>query len=237
MIKDFTALVQYNFINFLGLLRRRLGQRYLITAAVGADVGLIGTSYHVTALNHLLDFINLMTYDYNSNYNGRLGQNAPLYASPKDPNPNNNIEATVNAWLTAGANPRKLLLGLGFYAQTFRLANAALTQIAARSAGPGAGGPLSKQPGILMYSEICAELALGGWTVRYDRQQQSVIAYKGDQWWGYDNVQSIKAKAQYALDRNLGGVMVWSVDYDDKSGRCGPGPNPLLAAIASVIRI
>lgn len=228
---------KFNYISFLRDLRRRLGQRYLITAAVGADIGLISNNYIVPALNQWLDYINLMTYDFNSYYGQRLGQNAPLYASPNDANPNYNMEATIKAWLKAGASAQKLVLGLGFYAQTFKLANKAQTQIGSPLAGPGNQGSRSRQPGLLMYSEICDELALGGWTVRYDQQQQSVIAYKGDQWWGYDNVQSIKAKSQYAVNNNLAGVMVWSVDYDDKNGRCGQGRNPLLGAISSVIRI
>lgn len=198
---------------------------------------MIGTSYNVPAMNQILDYINLMTYDYNAHWNGRTGQNSPLYASSNDINSQWNIDASVNAWIRAGANPQKLFLGLGFYAQTFTLQNPAQNGLGAPTVGAGLPGPYSQSPGLLMYNEICEELNRGGWTVRYDTQQQSPYAFKGNQWWGYDNVQSIRAKTQYAVQRNLAGVMMWAVDYEDRHNHCGTGFNPLLAAIAQVIRI
>lgn len=225
------------YITFLRELRARFGTSKLITVAVGADPSMIGTSYNVPAMNQVLDYINLMTYDYNSHWLGRTGQNSPLFASPNDANRNFNIDASVNAWIRAGANPQKLFLGLGFYAQTFRLANPAQNGIGAPTAGPGNPGTWSRQGGLLMYLEICLALNQGGWTVRFDTQQQSPYAFKGNQWMGYDNPQSIRIKTQYAVQKNLAGVMMWSIDYEDRHNRCGTGYNPLLSAIAQVIRI
>lgn len=197
---------------------------------------MIGVSYNVPAMNQVLDYVNLMTYDYNSHWNKRTGQNSPLFASPNDISPTFNIDASVNAWIRAGASPQKLFLGLAFYAQTFTLANPAQNGIGAPVTGPGRAGPYSDSPGLLMYNEICEELNRGGWTVRFDTQQQSPYAFKGNQWWGYDNVQSIRIKSQYAVQKNLAGVMMWAVDYEDNLNRCGQGVNPLLAAIATVIK-
>lgn len=198
---------------------------------------MIGTSYNVPAMNQVLDYINLMTYDYNSHANGRTGQNSPLFASSNDINSKWNADAAVTAWIRAGANPQKLFLGLGFYAQTFTLSNPAQNGIGAPTSGPGLPGPYSLAPGLYMYNEICEELKRGGWTVRYDTQQQAAYAFKGNQWWGYDNAQSILAKTQYAVQRNLAGVMMWAVDYEDRHNRCGTGYNPLLSTIAQLIRI
>jgi GH18 family chitinase len=38
-----------------------------------------------------LDFINLMSYDFNGAWNSVTGINAPLYAGPLDPDPTFNV--------------------------------------------------------------------------------------------------------------------------------------------------
>lgn len=186
-------------------------------------------------MNEQLDFINLMTYDFNGYYNNRTGHNSPLFAG-SDTNRNNNIDAAVNNWIQHGASPQKLFLGLGFYGQTFTLANPNSNGVGAVAIGAGRPGTFSQQNGLMMYSEICTDFRSGGWTVLYDSARESPYAFKGDQWWGFDNVQSITVKSRYAVSKNLAGVMMWAIDYDDHRNRCGTGVNPLLVAAASVIQ-
>ena len=45
----------------------------------------------------------------------------------------------------------------------------------------------------------------------------------------YNGLPTIKAKAQYVADQQLGGIMIWSLDYDV------PGKRSLLAAIADTL--
>lgn len=186
-------------------------------------------------MNEQLDFINLMTYDFNGYYNGRTGHNSPLYAG-SDTSRNYNIDAAVTNWIANGASPQKLFLGLGFYGQTFTLTKTANNGVGALTVAAGSAGPLSLQSGLMMYSEICAELNGGGWTQMYDTARESPYAFKGNQWWGFDNARSILVKSRYAVDKRLAGVMVWAIDYEDHRNRCGAGLNPLLTAVASVIR-
>lgn len=206
----------------------KFGSRFLITAAVGADPDLVGTAYNVPAMNQYMDFINLMTYDFNGPYNGVTGQNAPLYASSKETNKRFNSDYAITHWLRNGANPQKIIMGLGFYAKTFTLRDPNVNGLLAPTIGTGS-------PSGRNYREICNELNRGGWTVVYDYEQESPYAFKDDQWWGYDNPQSIRAKCNYAVSKNLGGVMMWSMDYDDVNNTCGTGWSPLFKAIWSVV--
>lgn len=53
-------------------------------------------------------------------------------------------------------DPKKLMLGLAFYGQSFRLAEAeGARNTGATAAGPGEPGEFTKQPGMLAYYEIC----------------------------------------------------------------------------------
>ena len=38
---------------------------------------------------------------------------------------------------------------------------------------------------------------------------------RGDRWVSYDDEHSVRLKAEFAFDKKLGGVMVWSVETDD----------------------
>lgn len=176
-----------------------------------------------------------MTYDFHGQWDGRTGHNAPMYVRSSDTNKEFNIDASITAWINAGASPKKLLLGLAFYGHTFRLANTGNNGIGATASGAGTPGPYSKAPGSLTYLEVCKEFAKGGWKKFYDKKQKSPYAVKGDQWLSYDHVNSIKAKAQYAIDKGLGGVMIWAVDQDDRMNICGSGEMPLMNAIVSVL--
>ncbi|CAF5129739.1 unnamed protein product, partial [Rotaria socialis] len=37
-------------------------------------------------------------------------------------------------------------------------------------------------------------------------------------WIGYDNVRSVKLKMKFLKDQGYGGVIIWSLDLDDKTG-------------------
>ena len=48
-------------------------------------------------------------------------------------------------------------------------------------------------------------------------------AYKDTQWVGYDDVTTLRRKSEYIRSMGLGGGMVWALDLDDFSNRCGLG--------------
>jgi len=74
----------------------------------------------------------------------------------------------------------------------------------------------------LGYNELCLLQQNEGslWKVYFDDYLKAPYMVKGNQWVGYDNLESITYKAQYANTKGLAGGMVWSIDTDDFRGRC-----------------
>ena len=61
-------------------------------------------------------------------------------------------------------------------------------------------------------------------------------AYKGNQWVGFDDVETIRQKSQYIKDNGFGGGMIWALDLDDFNNQCGCEKYPLLKTINRVLR-
>ncbi|XP_068894545.1 acidic mammalian chitinase-like [Tenebrio molitor] len=201
-----------NFVDMLKVLRKKLKAKgYLLTVAVGS--GPESDSYDVSKIAQQVDFINVMTYDFHGASEGKTGQNAPLYASSKDSKwekDNANSAAAMKNWKNKGAPTSKLILGLAFYGHSYKLKN---------SKNHNLGDPISGDNGQLAYSQICK--LKDGWKEVWDSQQKVPYKYKGTTWIGFDNPRSIKEKVKYAKKQKFGGVMMWAVDQDDKSGSCG----------------
>lgn len=95
-----------------------------------------------------------MSYDYHGDYDGVTGQNSPLYASSVDTNLQLNQDASINAWIRAGASPQKLLLGVALYGRSFTLSNVNNNKVGSPTSGPGVAGPYTLESGILSYLEV-----------------------------------------------------------------------------------
>ncbi|XP_045460333.1 chitinase-3-like protein 1 [Harmonia axyridis] len=210
---------------------------FILTAAVAAAPFSVDISYDVPALSKYLDSINVMAYDLHGAYDGVTGANAPLYPSSIDSSPSAKaltVDASIRNWIARGADPQKISMGLPLYGRTFTLSNPTLNGIGAPVVIGGRPGPYTQETGMLGYLEICELQQQGGWTVNWDDNTKTPYAYKGDQWIGYDNSESIRFKVQYAKDLNLGGIMIWSLETADFNGICGES-YPILTSIKKTI--
>lgn len=58
------------------------------------------------------------------------------------------------------------------------------------------------------------------WKTHWDTESQTPFAVSGSKIIVYDNEQSIAEKIRFAMEKNLAGAMVWSIDTDDFFGDC-----------------
>ena len=113
-----------------------------------------------------------------------------------------------------GASRSKLILGIPTYGRSFTLTSTENVQPPnAYFINGGRPGPILNQVGFLGYQEICLFIRNEGWLKIND--SNGPYAYKGNQWVGFDTIESAQVKAQYVLDQNLGGAMFWDTSTDD----------------------
>ncbi|XP_058464835.1 acidic mammalian chitinase-like [Malaya genurostris] len=213
-----------NFVHMLSDLREVLSSSGLmLTAAVGAAQFRAQQSYDIPSVSKLVDFLSLMTYDFNGSWDNFTGHNAPLFDGPSD---RTNFQRTLNVnhsvmyWLQQGAPKDKVVVGIPLHARTFTLTNSDNYWLRDAASGPGLPGQFTNTAGSMAYFEICPFFTRK-WARHWEDTQKIPFGVTGNQWIGYDDVETAKLKCDYIIQHDLAGGMVWSIERDDFNGYCG----------------
>jgi chitinase len=190
----------------------RAGRHYELTIAASARPQEIA-NVEIARIEPLLDFINVMTYDYHAGP-GITNFNAPLYAAAGDPTPELNVDETMRAFLAAGVPPSKLLVGVPFYGHAYGgvpNVNAGLFQ-------RGSGRPADWKEGdgdwrVLAHTRLLDPRYVRHWEPK--AQVPWLYDSVSGTWVSYDDPQSVAAKVRYVRERGLGGVVIWELGGDD----------------------
>ena len=134
-----------NFVKLIKALRAKIStlqSPLLLTAAVTAYKPDVVASYSVPDLNQNLDWVSVMTYDLHGNWDTVTGFHTALSDSSE---PDLSIKGAVNAWLSLGMNPGKVVLGLAGYGREWQLASPASHGVGANAVdGGNQGGPITQ---------------------------------------------------------------------------------------------
>ena len=211
----------------------------LLSAAIGAGKATIDISYDVPNMYKYLDFVNVMCYDYHGRWDKRTGHNAPLRARPNEDENNRvlNDEFSINYLIQLGAVPEKTNLGIPLYGRAFLLKNPDNNDMGAEARETAFKGPITREEGFLGYNEICKMLTSeeSGWSIVWEKCHAAPYMFNDNKWVSYDNERSIRLKADFAWEKQLGGVMVWSIETDDFNGFCGEEKYPMMRALNNAL--
>lgn len=153
-----------NYTLLLGALREALGPTKLLSIAAPVGPSIIEHLEPAAIAKHV-DWINVMSYDFNGPWGDKTGYNAPLYASDNDTSPAGfNIDAAISAYLAAGVPSAKLTLGAPFYGRGFAGVGAANQGLFQTFTGPSTG---TWEAGVLDWHDI-AQNYLPTWTRIWD---------------------------------------------------------------------
>lgn len=211
--ENFTLLIQA-LRDSLDLAGKQTGAYHELTIATSADPAKVYTSYDVPAISPILDFVNVMTYDFNGAWSTQTGHNAPLYANPQAMTPEFNIKTAVDTFLEAGLPKEKLIVGLGFYGRGWKNVQSNTDGLFAPANGASQG---TWEDGVLDYSDLVENYVNKNGFIRY-WDDVSKVPYLFNAATGvfisYDDEESMCYKAGYVRDMGLGGGMVWEVTSD-----------------------
>lgn len=189
--------------NFSALLRelrgRLLSAGKMLTLAVSANPRIVQSGYDIPTIVGLVDYISVMCYDYHGAFDNYTGHNAPLFARNDDVDPTFNVAFGINHWISNGAPPEKVIMGMPLYGRAVQLADGKKHGIGAETVGAGEEGPYSTEAGVLYYREICQYLKQNEWTEHWDPISMVPYMHKGNQWVGFDNEQSLALKVSIEL--------------------------------------
>ncbi|KAK0384661.1 hypothetical protein NLU13_8747 [Sarocladium strictum] len=171
----------------------------------------------IPGMDRLLDFWNLMAYDYAGSWDSVAGHQANLYPSQNNPasTPFSTV-AAVDHYTRQGVRPSKLVIGMPLYGRAFE-----------NTDGPGhpfqGVGEGSWEAGVFDYKK----LPLEGSQVQYDSASAASFCYSPAQrkLVTYDTPELAKIKCDFIQQRGLGGAMWWESSADKE------GPESLITTV------
>jgi GH18 family chitinase len=185
------------------------GRHYLLTLAAGALPTFLETT-EMDKVQAVVDYVNLMTYDFRESGDRLAGHHANLLQNPMD-DKQLSADGAVRLFLSAGVPAHKLVLGVPFYGHAWG------------DVAPVANGLY--QPGQPPHQEIDASygnlarsfVGKNGYARFWDERAQAPYLWNAKErvFISYEDPESLRVKCRYLKQRGLAGVMFWQYYSDD----------------------
>src|SRR5699024_6218840 len=175
--------------------------RYLLTIASNDNQAFFEHT-QMGLLHQYLDFINVMAYDMFTVGSETTGHHTGLYQSSPD-DPARTTAAAVQRHLDAGIPAQKIVVGVAFYGRSWQ------GVVPQRH---GLYQPFEKFYRFIQYEELTDHyINKNGFKRYWDEAAKAPYLWSADQkiMISYDDPESLRHKANYIKENNLGGVMYW----------------------------
>ncbi|KXF83096.1 glycosyl hydrolase family 18 protein [Enterovibrio coralii] len=212
-----------NFEQLMEDIRDRIGPDKLLTAAFKAVPSAL-EGYDWTRLSNSMDYFNMMTYDLNGGWSNVSGHNSPLYPYPEEEFEGLNLD-TLKNWMVnvRGIPSNKINFGAAFYGRGVQTTEATAYLGAPtdkRNVNFSVDGPTVSAVDLTNWAAFEGQpnynyiIKQTGWEHLWDANAKVPYAVKGKYFLSYDDPDSIRQKAEYIVDNDLGGIIVWQVHGD-----------------------
>ncbi len=216
-----------NYTALLAELRNQLDARgfadnrhYLLTIAAPGGPSLYA-NLELNRVHQYVDWINLMAYNFYESSSKVTNFDAPLYPSLDDQDrapvsirQTYNVDAAVKAYFAAGVPAAKIVLGVHFVGTGWKGVKNANNGLYQKNSGPAEG---TWEPGSFDYKDLKKNY-LSSYTRFWHEKAQVPWLYNPTTkiMISYEDSQSLGLKANYAIMKQLGGLMIWQLSADDE---------------------
>ncbi|WP_275399772.1 glycosyl hydrolase family 18 protein, partial [Enterococcus faecium] len=223
---------------------KELEKDYELTTAIHGSKEHLEQQTDVQRLFNIVDFANLMTYDFNGSWGEVTGHQTALYTNPEDPT-GYSIDSVVQYLLEKDVSPDKIVVGTAYYSRgwdTAEIGNdrnlpglfeeAKITnKDADESPSRGANnevdavvGDFGRKGGVWSYRNLDElKKSIPDLTEYWDDVAQAPYLYSEStkDFYTFDNVESVQKKAEYVKEHQLGGMIAWMASQDKETDNKG----------------
>lgn len=192
----------------LDALSKETNKKYFVTTAIGGSPEFLQHTQLEVAQQYL-DYINLMSYDFNEGYDNLAGHHTNLF-SPSNMPYIASADVAIQNLKKIGVKLSKVVMGMGFYGKGTIVKsseNNGLYQIPVKDVRGGG------------YTYLKDSIVNKNGFVRYwDDESKAPYLFNADKkiFITYDDEQSVKEKCNYIKKHKLAGAMFWEYSSDKK---------------------
>ncbi|EFO83141.1 hypothetical protein CRE_12997 [Caenorhabditis remanei] len=169
----------------------------------------------------LVDFVNVWSVRYygffDSKWGAYTGPPSPLYSGLGEYE-NSNVDWTMKLYTCTSKQPGKVNMGVPFFGAYWKNVEGPIDAKGEMwfTAKPRTEGKFDFDGDYISWRDM----EPFGWNLSSTKwHQETKTPYIWDpeknEFLGFENPRSLKEKAQYTIDKNLGGITIWSLEMDD----------------------
>ncbi|EPB67217.1 glycosyl hydrolase, family 18 [Ancylostoma ceylanicum] len=233
-----------NYVHLMRELRNKLRELeeqsgrqsgYLISFAGAAGHWVLKPGYDLAQLVKYVDFVNVMSYDYfgawQSKWGAFTGPPAPLhFATPKSGigksesqskktnrfSGRMNVHATMKYYSCQIKATNKLNMGVPFYGRYWHnVGDAADPNDEMWRTAEASDGHTKFEGGDVPWRQLHQRFDVSRAKFHQGAKSPYIWLAENKTFVGFENPESLAYKVDYIVENDLGGVMVWAIDFDD----------------------
>lgn len=201
--ENFTLMMQV-LRDKLDLAAAKERKPYLLSFAANISLFYIN-SVELVKLTSVVDYINLMTYDFHGAWEHKTGLHTNLYSTTEDPT-FLSADYGVKRYIQAGVPPEKLILGTAFYGYGW----SGVTNVNNGRYQAATGDCKSYS-----YQNLAQNYINRNGFLRYwDELAKAPYLWNGDTFITYEDEESLGYRTIFIRANQLGGLMIWEYSHD-----------------------
>lgn len=192
----------------LDVLGKQTGKKYQVTTAIGGSREFLQHTQMEVAQNYL-DYINLMSYDFDGTYDNMSSHHSNLMTPANMPYIYS-ADLCVQNLKSVGVDLKKVVIGIPFYGKGRVVASADNNGLYQIPVKPAYGGGFTFMKDSLINQK--------GYVRHWDDQSKAPFLFNAEKkaFIAYDDEESVKEKCSYIKKHKLAGAMFWEYFSDRK---------------------